>query len=405
MKRKTAIGVSKDFSLSIIASVISAGVLQLAVYPLLALTFDASLYGLLLTLMGIINTIGISLGNSLNNTRLILGTEYNKKNYTGDFNLILLFANIVGSISILLIGCILFSLSPIIILLIIILVILIISRSYMVVYFRIKLDFKRLLYNSIFMSIGYLVGAFLGYVLHFWPLAFIIGEIFSIIYLLKLSKFQKETIDKTPLFTITFSKYLILVLTSILANLLLYMDRILIYPILGPGSVATFTTASIIGKSLAIIMGPIAAVLLSYYSKDNFVMTRKKFWSINLLFISGMIIIIPLIYFFAPIFTKFLYPTLFEDAKSLIFIANLAALTGVLSRMIQPAILKYSPTYWLIIKEVGYGAVYLSLGIYLLDKYGLAGLVGTIFLANILKIIFMLMLGDYYVKRGELELE
>jgi hypothetical protein len=118
-----------------------------------------------------------------------------------------------------------------------------------------------------------------------------------------------------------------------------------------------------------------------------------------------MIIIIPLIYFFAPIFTKFLYPTLFEDAKSLIFIANLAALTGVLSRMIQPAILKYSPTYWLIIKEVGYGAVYLSLGIYLLDKYGLAGLVGTIFLANILKIIFMLMLGDYYVKRGELELE
>lgn len=65
----------------------------------MANAFNCQEYGLLLTMMGLINTIGVSLGNLLNNTKLIQNTEYNELNIKGDYNFLFMISNISGLIT------------------------------------------------------------------------------------------------------------------------------------------------------------------------------------------------------------------------------------------------------------------------------------------------------------------
>ena len=62
---------------------------------------------------------------------------------------------------------------------------------------------------------------------------------------------------------------------------MLYLDRLLLLPILGGSAVSVYTVASFAGKSLGVLMTPMAGVLLSYYAQKDYVMTRKTFWKIN----------------------------------------------------------------------------------------------------------------------------
>ena len=79
----------------------------------------------------------------------------------------------------------------------------------------------------------------------------------------------------------TLIKYIILIFTGLSTTLSTYLDRLIIYPLLGGDAVTVYTVASFFGKSLGIVMTPIAGVLLGYYAQRNFIMTKKKFWSIN----------------------------------------------------------------------------------------------------------------------------
>ena len=81
-----------DFGINIIASGILTIMLQIVIYPLLASRYSDLEYGTILTIMGIMNIIIVTLGNSLNNVRLIQNKEYLDKNVTGDFNLLVIFA-------------------------------------------------------------------------------------------------------------------------------------------------------------------------------------------------------------------------------------------------------------------------------------------------------------------------
>ena len=81
--------ISKDFGLNLFASLIATGVAQLMLYPLLLRYMSSERYGAMLTVMGIANTIAVSCGGSLNNTRLLLQSDYEKENLTGDFSPVL----------------------------------------------------------------------------------------------------------------------------------------------------------------------------------------------------------------------------------------------------------------------------------------------------------------------------
>ena len=277
MKTKGRFGsISKDFFYNILASVILTGVMQVVVYPFLALKFNNQEYGTLLTIMGIANTVIVAFGNTLNNVRLIVNNDYEREHLEGDFNGLLFFASLIAVVFSCMISSLYFRQSIITVIGLAVFVVLGTVRSYYCVEFRLILDFKKILIQNIVGAVGYAVGvaALMGF--HIWVIPFILAELLQLIYVLKNSSLQKERITTTPVFRMTLIKYIILIFTGLSTTLITYLDRLIIYPLLGGNAVTVYTVASFFGKSLGIVMTPIAGVLLGYYAQRNFIMTKKK---------------------------------------------------------------------------------------------------------------------------------
>lgn len=387
--------ITGDFAFNIVASLVSTGMMQLIIYPRLAITFDSTFYGAILTAMGLINTISLSLGNTLNNARLIQEEHYDIRGVKGDFNVLLSVGEIIGVCAILIASGIVFEFSFIVDICIGVEVLLLIARSYLLVAYRLKINYRKNLICNVIIAFGYALGLGINSVLGIWPVVFICGELAGIIYL-SFSGLLKEPFKITELFRSTLGKYIILILTSFSGNILLYLDRILLYPLLGGEAVSIYTVASFMGKTLGVVMTPISGVLLSYYAQKNFVMNQKRFWTINtvtfLLAVFFLIIVTPI----SPYFTGMLYPTLIEEAKPYLFVANLAAILSVVCNMVQPSIIKFVPIYWQIIKEVIYGVSYIILSLLLFKKYGIYGFCIAAVISNLFKLLVLCMVGTLY---------
>lgn len=396
---KSVKSISKDFVYNILASLVLTGVMQLVTYPLLARYYSSEEYGVILTLMGISNTIMVSIGNSLNNVRLIMKTEYEEKQIIGDFNSLLVIFTIIGVLVQLGVSYFIFGINLENAFLCL-LVLLGAFKSYYCVQFRLVLNFKKILIQNIFGAIGYLIGSFIVSRLNFWPLPFLLAEAFQIVYIFNNSHLHKENFQHTILFRKTLGKYLILIVTGLSTTLITYLDRLIIYPLLGGESVSTYTVASFFGKTLGIVMTPIAGVLLGYYAQDSFKMDRKKYWSINGFAFVGAVLFMIVSIILSPFITKLLYPTIYLKASQYIFVANLAATINVLCQLTQSAVLKYAPTWLQIVKEVIYGAVYMISGYLLLSSYGLLGFCLAAIIANTVKLLVLYALGNIYIKKN-----
>ena len=79
-----------DMALNIIATAIPTFVIQIILLPLLGRRMDSNEYGLLVTILALLNVVPSTFGNTLNNIRLIYDRTYKIEKVEGDFNLILL---------------------------------------------------------------------------------------------------------------------------------------------------------------------------------------------------------------------------------------------------------------------------------------------------------------------------
>ena len=91
-----------DIVLNITATAIPLIILQLVVLPLIATKMSDELYGFTLTIISTITIIASSLGNALNNVRLIKNRVYEEKGIQGDFSILLLGELVIGCITLVL---------------------------------------------------------------------------------------------------------------------------------------------------------------------------------------------------------------------------------------------------------------------------------------------------------------
>lgn len=397
MKKKWK-SVSKDFIYNILASFALTGVLQIAVYPFLAYRFDAQEYGTLLTIMGIANTIAMALGNTLNNVRLIMNTKYDEKKLQGDFNFLLIIAIVLALVIAEIVAGVFVRLSPENLIGIGLYIIFLILRSYYCVQFRIVLNFKNMLFAFLISAMGYLFGLLLTYKTAIWTVPFVMGELFFCIYVVLYTDLYKEKYILTELFPETIKKYLILIVSGLVGNLLTYLDRLLIYPLLGGDAVTTYTVASMFGKSLGLVMTPIAGVLLGYYAQKDFVMNRRLFWGINGITFGISFLFILFAIPVSPFVLQILYPTVYEMALPYVFLANLAATINIMCSLTQSAILKFAPTWVQLIKDVVYVVSYIAGSLFLLGRFGLWGFCIAAIIANLLRLFTLCFIGNIYIK-------
>ena len=388
----------KDFAINIFASGIVTVVLQIILYPYFGKKLNMNDYGILLTTMAFVNVIASSLGNSLNNVRLLKNNNYKEP---GDFNIILLYGIIFSSVITLLLSLILFKHSIFNSILLVILTSLSLVRQYVIVCYRLKLDFQGLLINNIIICIGYFCGLILSIKFNDWIFAFIFGELFGVLHCLKKSKLLREKTIKTKKFKDTFSSYIHLIVSILFGQSMLYMDRFMIMPFLGSKMVSVYTVSSFAGKTLGIFTVPISSVLLSYFTNKNFKFTVKKLNIFVLIIIILSIIALVVIQLSCPYFLPVLYPKIYNEAIPYLYLSNIGSILTISSNLLQTSIMKIANTKYQIYIQLIFVLCFVMCSLTTIKMIGLYAICVSMIFANIIKILYMIYIGNKTLRNDE----
>lgn len=363
---------------------------QLIIYPYLARSLPDSMYGEVLTIMGVINTIGVSIGSSLNNTRLLLQSDYDNKKIMGDFNSLFIVSALLGSF-IVAISTNIFVVSSFDTISLMLLAFLLAFKAYYTVDFRLKINYTKVLHNNILGALGYLFGILIFVYTDKWVHIFLTGELIACIHLFLTASILKEGLIKTNVFKQTSVKYLYMFSAALISNAMTYMDRFLIFPLLGSEYVSIYMVSSFLGKSLGILMIPISGVLLTYVAKEDIISVKTFFKRLGIFsFIALIIYLLTLI--FGAYSTKILYPTLVKQALPYMGIANLAAVLHILGAIIQPIMMRYAHSKWYLITQFLYLIVYF-ITTYIGGQFGeLFGFCIAVLFSNLFRFILMIVI-------------
>lgn len=385
-----------DVVLNIIATMLPIFILQFIILPLIAKEVVEDTYGLIVTLISLITLLVQSVSISLSNTRLLLNQKYNEEEVKGDFNLILIIYLLLNLIFII-IGTIFYedvvNLNSII--LMVVLSVLQIIRNYFIVAFRLKIDYKRILYNNIVLSIGYLIGLGFFYATGIWQIIYIAGEVLSLVYVVNKSDIAKEPIKRTIFFKGTLKLTLIILLSSFLGTAITYIDKLLLYPILGADIVAIYFVATLFGKTVSMVIGPINNVVLTYISKmDKF---KEKSFELILIIVGTIGI---LAYVFIMIITEpmlnLLYPTYVEEAMKIAYLTTLTAIITMIGSVLNPFIMKFRNIKWQIWINTINIIVYFVMALLLVNKFGIYGFCISALIASIVKVVIIVLIFKNY---------
>lgn len=365
--------VTGDVLLNFLAALIPIIVLQLIIYPRVAAGVDADKYGLMITIYSFMSMISLSLGNVVNNIRLINLKEYENNKIVGDYNFIILFFVIVNA-AIIIVGTIYYE--PQIDILSIILILLastfLLLDEYLEVAFRIELNYKRILENRMCLTIGYLIGFILFFMTSRWEYIFLFGQIGSFVFIISHTLLLREPFVKTKLFKKVSRDIIFLLGASIVGNAMSYADKLLLYPLLGGRQVAIYYTAAIIGKMVSMAITPITGVMLSYISHKNYV-SKEIFHRV--IFIGVLVSVIG--YIVCIVITKpilmILYPQWMEVAMKYVPLTTLAVVISAFCSLINPFVMKFCNMYWQTVISLISTGMYLASSIVLLHFFGLMG--------------------------------
>lgn len=388
-----------DFMLNLIAVGLPLVVLQIIVLPFIARFVSNDDYGYILTTVAMINVIITATANILVNVRLLMNEEYKTSKIEGDFNFILMIMCIVNII-VMNIYCIIYHESLQSMIFTIIYSFLYTIQTYLTVGYRINLNYKKNLYNSIIMTLGYLLGILVFKVINYWEIIYILGMMFSIGYQLCTTKLISEPYRITKLFPKTLNKTVILIITSLSISLMTYMDRLILYPILGGNDVAIYYVASLYGKLVCMILTPISSVLLSYYSKMNSIEIRK-FRLINLIVIFTSIIIFIMGIFIAKPIISIIYPGLIDEAIRYLNLANLAAIINGISTIVQPVLLRFCNMKWQLLIQFIHISIYIIGIITIVLSFGLGGFCIVALVANFARLLSMFIIGEISIQKQQ----
>ena len=379
-----------DMALNIFATAIPTFALQLIILPILACSMPDAKYGLLVTILAILNVVPSTMGNVLNNIRLLYNNDYIENGYEGDFNVILL---LLTGINLIIVSGFLFlyerPFSCISLFLTLLASVIWIMKEYFIVAFRIKIDYIAIMNNNLLQVVGYGLGYLLYRITNRWQFIYLIGYAISLIYIFTHCSIWKEKFVITPLFKNTTWQTILLLVSNLLNRIITYADKILIFPILGGSVVSVYYAATIFGKVVSLMITPINSVVLTYLAKVK----KKKDDMFSSSFILGLIVCalgyIICIVISRPVLT-ILYPQYVDEAMKYIFITTGTTVVYALISIVNPFILKFFDMKWQIRINGGTVVLYILLCMGLLKIWGLYGFCIGALLTNLFKLIFML---------------
>lgn len=389
---KKYINMIKDVFINIISSASLIAVIQLIIFPTLSRSETMNNFGVIVTIYGISNVIVTTMGNGINNIRLILDEKIKGK---GNFNNIslksLIVSLIVSSFLYGLYNLYTFGITTFIIT--VIFTLLGCLRAYLIVFYRLNINYKNILISNIYVIIGLLFGVFIYNIVNKWAIIFLFGEVFGVMYLLRNTPYKEEGFNKDNNYDTVFNNYKSIVCSNGIANSLVYLDRFFITPVLGSSSMAVYYSVNVMSKFIAMIITPFTNVLLTYINKMNKNKIKKKFIFLNIIVIITFIPMYFFLNFITPILVKILYPDVYSLISDYVRIVNLSTLINLLSSIITPFTLKFVNLKYQIIIQFIYGLIYVGSALLLSSKYGLLGFCFATLIGMLAKWIMLFTIG------------
>ncbi len=382
-----------DILLNIIASVVPIIILQFFALPLVNKGINnPEEYGLIITIISLLMMTSRTYGNTLNNVRLIMNNKYLEDKDEGDFNVLLMYGSIIITIILAIIIVNYYNITDMMSVFLIGLISLtMVFKEYLIVSFRLELSYKRILVNNFILVLGYFIGCFLFILTGYWQSIYIVGQVFSLIYIIRNSKLLKEKLEITTKFKETTYKTVLLSVTSLLSTTTSYADKILLYPLLGGTVVAIYYASTLLGKIVGLMISPTSNVLLSYLSRKTKI-SLNTFYTILII---SIFLSIPG-YFIAIFISKpilsFIYPEYAADAVILIPITSASAMISLIIAMIDPIVMKFKNINWQIYVNTQHVIIYVALSIFLTHKYGVIGFAISISIALMIKLLSLIII-------------
>lgn len=359
MVAETKKKIIKDVLLNIVATALPIIILQLIIQPIVAKRVGSESYGLMLTLIGVFQ-IGVGIfGNSLNNIRLLSNRQYNEAHLVGDFNILL--ASGISANTLLLVFATWYyqgRFNVIAILWILAIGTIELINYYLTVAYRLKLNYRKMLFYNSFVGIGYLIGFLLFFITGIWQLIFLIGNAIGLLFNIYNTRLLAEPFRRTQLFHHTRNRYLSLMVSVVLSSLVLYFDRILLYPLWGGTQVSIYFTASIIGKILSKGVEPMTNVFLSHVVKIDTIDTKRYVKMFVLFFVLCILGYIICLVISTPLI-RLLYPDWADQSLRYVPYTVGTAVFSIMISMINPILLRFTHMYWQIILKAVHAILYI----------------------------------------------
>ena len=391
MKPKFKLSFAKDLSYNVLAVVIMNVVIQFAVYPYLNKMMGEEAFGTVLYLMSIVAIVSNSFGMALNNTRLVIKPKFESKN--GDYNTLMLLFCVISSVVALIILYTLNILTLFNGILFCILVIMTLMRYYSDVEYRITLNFKRYFVYYMLLSAGYLGGLLLYHFTGDWYSTLILGETIAVLFVIFRGEIYRKPFECSEKRKTVWRMTMTVAVSYLVSNILMNLDRIVLQNFMGGDAVTIFYTASLLGKTVAILVGPLNGVMIAYLSNYRGEFTRSVFYKV----LWGVIGLTAVCYvgciLVSPWLIQLLYPNVYEAASGLINIANLGQVLLFSSTMLTAVILRFCHEKYQFIIVVVYGIIYIALAIPATLWYGIYGFAYATLIANMLRFLFIVIIG------------
>jgi len=378
-----------DIVWNVSALVMMNGVLQFVVYPRLSSRLGAETFGDILYVMGILAIFAPAAGTAANNTRLIVQRDMDVKN--GDFLLSM------GSLTALFVFPFLWAISGYLhsfgeYVLSVLLLILTTLRYYGDVEYRMSLRYKGYFGFYTAISLGYLLGAFCFPTSQGWQLCFLLGEAGCMLLLLVQGHIFWPLGVSENCGTVK-KKMWVLAGSYLIYNGVLNLDRILLQNVLDSTAVAVYYVASLLGKTAALLVGPLNGIVIGYLTKGNVRISKRQFYiSIGLCTAIGGVLYAAIVAA-TPIFVQLLYPGIAAEVLKIAPLGNLSQVICFSASLLLTVMLTFGSVKWQFIIQGTYGISFLLLGIAGTRLFGITGFVVAGLTANCLRLLLIAVVG------------
>lgn len=365
------------------ATIVMQIVLQIILYPVLNKVFGEDTTGTILYFMGIVYIFPQAVGTALCNTRLISRKTMETTN--GDYSKILVVSSVVSAAICFAIAfkeerswvfSIAFALFTIVYA----------FRMYALVEFRLKLQFKGYFIYHAIVSVGYLIGMGIYFLVHQWLIIFFVGELMGLGYsLIKGDIFKKEK----PIgnFKSNLKNNIMLLISVLLRDGVNQYDKVIIFTILSSNLVTQYNALSLIGKSMQMLINPVNTLIVSYLSAKDANMTKSKFRKFTLISLGAGVVLLLACQIGTPIYIKLFYSSFYDKAITFCFFINCGLILGFVASLFMATVMSQGKTTIYTIVQFVWGVLYISLAYVLTKKFEIMGLAWTGIIVNGMKLI------------------